>query len=252
MHKIFVGTPTHDGKVTSQYLESFRELEKTLQECGYSVDLVLETSSILHMTRNMMATCALDRQFYEGILFIDADMRFDAESVIKILESRREVIGIAYPRRQLPLMVDRDEMKSLADKDGPPKVLLSDIMSPNLDYAVRPSIAPPGQDIVQVDQIGCGLLFIRRSALEKLKNTMTNYKVAPEHSPTWFGLREFWGFFDYERHEDHCIGEDYSFCLRWTGAGGTIYALSSADVGHVGPVEVHGRYADTRPRRGAD
>ncbi len=238
--KILIASPTYDGNVRSEYMRSVMRLTDELRERDVAWRLLLESATLLHTMRSVMASLVLEERDYSHLLFVDTDLNFDAASVLKMLAADREVIGCAYPYRTVPL----HETVTTAGRT------LRQVIAGKVPYAITLPEGIKNIDVVngicEVASIGTGLLLIRRSALESLASSgqigrfMTTFPYSQ-----WYRHSHYHGFFGHLQADGRDYGEDYSFCRRWRElCAGKVYGLISDEVGHIGPLPVLGRYLE--------
>ena len=238
--KILIASPSYDGSVRREYMKAVLELTETLRQQGIAWSLLIEPATILHTMRSVMASQALLDADCTHLLFIDTDLAFSSSTIERLISANTDVIGCAYPYRTIPL--DQAPASGAAS--------LRQAISSAVPYALRfragiQSVAV-NNGLCEVAGIGTGLLLIRRQALEKLvqSGTVKTYQTGFPYSQ-WFQAPTYYGFFDHLEVDGVQLGEDYSFCQRWTHTcGGTITALVDQEVGHIGPVAILGRYTD--------
>jgi len=238
--KILIASPTYDGSVRKEYMRSIMELTDYFNQSGVLWDLMVEPSSMLHVMRSVMASKALMDSQITHILFVDTDMGFSTTAVKKMIEANVDIIGCAYPYRTVPLH------ETIA-KSG---VTYRESISQVVPYAVQ---FPSGRGsfevikgVCEVSALGTGLLLISKLALKAMvsKEVVEPFATGFPYNQ-WYEHNQYYGFFDYLKIDGAYIGEDYSFCKRWTrDCGGKIFAVIDEEVMHIGAMPVIGRYID--------
>lgn len=238
--KILIASPTYDGAVRVEYMKSVMATTDYLSKAGIEWDLMIEPSTLLHVMRSVMASKALMDGGYTHLLFVDTDMGFPVSAVRKLIDAKAEVIGCAYPYRTVPL---HEEIPA-----GPKtfRAAISEVVP----YAVR---LRPGQKqlqvsdgICEVGSLGTGLLLISVEALQKMLDAGV-VKTYGCHFPynQWHKHATYHGFFEHLVIDGQYMGEDYSFCKRWTDqCDGRILAVIDQEIFHIGQLPVIGRYVD--------
>ena len=238
--KILIASPTYDGSVRKEYMRSVMVLTDFLNQSGVLWEMMVEPSSMLHVMRSVMASKALMDPQITHILFVDTDMGFSATAVKKMIDAKVDIIGCAYPYRTVPLH------ETIA-KSG---VTYRESISQVVPYAVQ---FPNGKGsfevtngICEVSALGTGLILISKQALQAMvsKGVAEPFATGFPYSQ-WYEHNQYYGFFDYLKVDGAYIGEDYSFCKRWTqDCGGKIFAVVDEEVMHIGAMPVIGRYID--------
>ncbi len=240
MTNILIASPTYDGSVRKEYMQSIMQLTDYFRQTGIQWDMFLEPATVLHIMRSVMASKALLDENVTHLLFVDTDMGFTVAAVAKLIESGKDVVGCAYPYRTVPLHLP---------VTGPCDSFRQAI-SEVVPYAIR---FPPGLSSIEVDNgmcevvsIGTGLLLISTKALQTMvdRGAVERYTTGFPYNQ-WYSGASYYGFFDHIKIDGSYIGEDYSFCHRWTTAcDGKIFANVDSEIMHIGNLPVIGRYID--------
>ena len=97
--KIFVATPCYGGALTEPY---FRSTVKLLTFCNqHKIPLAFGTianESLVTRARNVLVAYFLQSNFTR-LLFIDADIEYQVEDIIKLVYHDRDVVVGAYPKK---------------------------------------------------------------------------------------------------------------------------------------------------------
>jgi len=146
-------------------------------------------------------------------MFIDADIRFQPESILQMMACDKEVIGGLYPKKALPV---------------------------NYVINLKPETKVQG-DIFTVDTMGTGFLMFKREVYEKLCSVHPECKyvddvgLGKQYEPTMYSI------FDVAIDEKgHYLSEDWLFCRRWSKLGGEIWAHGKVLLNHIGHYEFVG------------
>ena len=238
--KILIASPSYDGSVRHEYMRSIMVLTDYFKQAGIEWDMMLEPATLLHVMRSVMASRALNEPDITHLLFIDTDMAFAVTAVQRLIDARKDIIGCAYPYRTIPLH------ENIAKAGMPFRKAISEV----LPYAVQ---FAPGQTemkivngVCEVQSIGTGLLLIDKRVLATMvkKGCVGSFSAGFPYTQ-WYKYAEYFGFFDYIVENRQYLGEDYSFCKRWTEqCRGKIHAVVNEEIGHVGNITVLGRYED--------
>ena len=100
--KIFVATPCYVGGVHVKYLESMLALQQLFIKYGLGFEYFnIPFDSLIPRARNASVTRFLQSKTSTHLLFIDADIQFSPESVIKMLKEDKDVIAGCYPKKAI-------------------------------------------------------------------------------------------------------------------------------------------------------
>lgn len=192
MTAVFVGIPVMDGKphyatVDSLLAEQFLALQEgvhLLIEWEVGCSLIGDARN--RLVKRFLATNCTD------MVFVDADLSWPPGSILKLVKSRKEVIGGTYTVKQ-----------------------------PNGKFHVHGKVEKVGK-LYRVKGLPGGFIKMRRSAFGRMKTK--SYQGIDGT-----GTRDFFpmGF-----HRGTYYGEDYGFCRLYREAGGEIWLDPSIALRH--------------------
>lgn len=158
------------------------------------------------------------------MIFIDSDMGWVPNDVLRLLSSEHEVIGAVGRKRT----------------DAPNK-------DPNVWCAwfLGQDLETDDFGAIKVGGVGTGFLKIDRSAFEKIAAAEPDRKRRPlAHMSDKVGQ----GFYDFFRFGDgpngECIGEDYQFCNTWRSIGNSVWIDPAIALTHVGSHSYEGSISE--------
>ena len=97
---LFVSTPCYGGVCLQAYAESMLRLQRTCAANGIQMMLdTTENESLIPRARNLAVARFYQKTQATHFLFIDADIHFDPESVIRLIKSDHEVAVACYPKK---------------------------------------------------------------------------------------------------------------------------------------------------------
>lgn len=216
--KLMIAIPAYDGKLNVYGAFQLPQLALAAQKHGFQIHLShLSGCSIITRARN-----SLVNQFMESdctdLLFIDADINFTAQDILRIMAvaTDKDIVAGPYPRRA------KDQM------------FFADIY-----YNEHGGIELTEEGLMRVNRIGTGFMFIRRHVLETLKEKHPEWKY-------WVDVekKHHYAFFDFSLTPEGYMGEDYLFCDRARDAGFAIYVDTDINLGHFGSTEYVGNFAE--------
>ena len=223
--KVLIGTPAYDHQVTSEYMLSVLALLRDARGVRFGVDL--PSTALLPYARNALATKALETTH---LLFIDSDIGFRPDLIHKMLAFDQPFVGCLVPHRSL----NADEVVRIA-RERPE---LENVRA--AAQAFIGEVLPGGEvrgDFVRAARVGTGMLLLKREVLERIREAYPELWM--ETAPSDYRNLGLTGgvlqcFTSLAREDGLFLGEDYSFCKRWTDIGGEIWACISEEVTHVG------------------
>ena len=234
MVKLFLSTPCYGGLCLEKYMKSIVNLQMLLMREG--VQLMLDTTeneSLVHRARNVSIGRFMQKTDADYFMFIDADVEFDAQSVLRLLRSGHEVSVAVYPKKVVMWDQAREAVENGDERN---MALLSSSLVANIG-ATRRSVV---NGFVEVLDGPTGFMMISREALTKMHEHYPELNCKNDHQNRDFD--EYCAIFDCMIDPDskRYLSEDYAFCRRWQQMGGKIYADCNTTLGHVGNLPFSG------------
>ncbi len=242
---ILVATPCYGGQVFQGYMQSVLQLQRICDQIGWN--LIVKThgnESLIPRGRNLYVAMTLGVPQITHLLYIDADITFQPESVVRMIQEDKDVTGALYPKKGLNFTKIRDLSVQNPDID-PGK--LENIAH---DYVlnVEGGNIPIQRGFIKCKYIGTGFMLIKRQVIEKMieayPETKYNNDIQGYDTPE---LRNnFYALFDCIIHpvSKRYLSEDYLFCQRWIDIGGEIWADIGAQLTHTGSYDFKGNFAE--------
>jgi hypothetical protein len=211
---LHIGMPCYGGNVSEPTMTSLLRFILMAQQVGlnWSLDTMVNESLVTRARNNLMAKM-MTNTTATHFMFIDADIRFQPESILQMMACDKDVIGGLYPKKALPV-----------------------------NYVINLKRETKVQgDIFTVDTMGTGFLLFKRHVYEKLCEAHPECKyvddvgLGKQYEPTMYSI------FDVQIDEKgHYLSEDWLFCRRWSAMGGEIWAHGKVLLNHIGHYEFVG------------
>jgi len=101
---LHIGIPCYGGMVSEPTMTSFLRFTLIAAQAGlnWSLDTMVNESLVTRARNNLMAKMMTNKSATH-FMFIDADIRFQPESILSMLAYDKEVIGGLYPKKALPV-----------------------------------------------------------------------------------------------------------------------------------------------------
>jgi len=236
---LFVSTPCYGGICLQAYAESMLRLQRTCAANGIQMMLdTTENESLVHRARNLAVARFYQKTQATHFLFIDADIHFDPESVVRLIKSDHDIAVAAYPKKTV--MWDNVETYVKSGETGrdPARVASSLV----LNFRYRQTQIKNG--FAEVLDGPTGFMLIKRDVFTKMFEKYPELKCVNDHQNK--DLDEYIAVFDCMIDPDtkRYLSEDYAFCRRWQQMGGQIFADCMTVLGHVGNIRFQGKLED--------
>jgi hypothetical protein len=230
---LVIATPCFGGQISVRYASSVFKLQNMVRRyADFNLKLLFRDGDAL-ITR---ARASLISQFLEDadathLLFIDADIGFEPDQVIRLLQCGAEMCAAIYPVKR----IDWDKVKSTIETARPNPSAAA------LQYVFEvddPDAVTEQAGFVKVRYAGTGFLMIRRSALERMCARYPQLRYRRDHSADAATASDNrFALFECMIAEDGTyLSEDFAFCRRWIDMGGEIWADVKSKLDHIGPM----------------
>ena len=231
---LFVSTPCYGGVCLAAYAESLLRLQRMCATRGIQMMLdTTENESLVHRARNLAVARFMQRTQATHFLFIDADIHFDPESVMRLIESGHDIAVACYPKKCI--MWDQvDAGVKAGDKRDPTKLGASLVM--NFKYSNTPVV----NGFTEVLDGPTGFMLIKRDVFAQMEKQYPELMCVNDHQNR--DLETYHACFDcmIDPESRRYLSEDYAFCRRWQQMGGKIFADVTTTLGHVGNIRFFG------------
>lgn len=230
-NKVFIGLPIY-WDVNPLFFHScltafgqLKEMSREIAPAGMVVPNIGD--SAIGRSRN-----GLTRQFLESdcthLLWIDSDLVFSAQQIVRIVNHPEEVVGGCYLKKQ----------------QGDPQLVIN-----TLDNAVNDTTS----GLVPVRYVGTGFMRIARSVFEKMIQAFGEemwYRVDEQEVVEY----DFWhmGVYKYPGGNRRWLSEDWWFCQRCHDLGIPVYVDKHILLRHSGNVLFPLRDQENKILGGAD
>jgi hypothetical protein len=226
----------YGGMCTSEYTQSIIHLSEAANKSGVKFTTIfLGNESLIQRGRNTIAHHFMNIPDATHLMFIDADIKFRVEDVVKMIKAEKELIIGPVPLkgynweeiRQRALRGEEDISRTggVFNINHLPGITMEDEETP-----------------FEIEHGGGAFMMIRRDVFEALKPHTGIYtnggaSVAPGD--------EIYDYFRVEVNPEtkHLLSEDYFFCHSYRQVGGKVWMAPFVQVGHFGSHLFNGHYA---------
>mgnify|MGYP001598432028 FL=1 len=214
---IFVCIPAYGGEIVTETTMSFIQLAQELMR--HNIGCKFGTLSFPDVTevRNIFTSIFFDKiPMATHCLQVDADMRFDPDLILSMLDSEYPLVGVIPTKKVYPLQFVGRGNKVEGE---------------------------PINGYLQVDGVGAGILLFSREVISemllKMPEIVDVYPIDKHPASELIlaqGLTRLLRPFDpIVNMEIGRLSEDLSFSHRWKyGCQGEIWANISYEIGHIG------------------
>ena len=235
--KVYIATPCYDMmrvETCVALLDTFSALGGSGVECKFKS---VKSSLVTH-GRNLLTAGFLNSGF-DYMLFVDADVEFEPEAIMRMLVPKKDIIVTPY-------RVKEDKMKYAVRFKEPD------------DIKIEPF------DLVEIEEGPAGLMLIHKRVFELLMGKHPELKIefdkpTQEKMNKEIGAEDaidkyMYNFWDttFSLKTGKWKGEDLSFCSLAREAGIKIYANLDSWTTHHGSRGWKGRFGDSLVKKKAE
>lgn len=221
---VCVALLSYDAKIFIRSAVALMQACAKCGELGWGFTYILrESDSMVARGRSQLASRFLvepGTKDCTDLVFIDTDVYWDADELIRLLSHDVDVVAGAYPFKN--------------DGGNFP-----------LRWSSQGLVQQNGLWVVQAAT--AGFMRIRRNALERMVSEMPWLEYTDAHGDA---SHRCWMFFDNLARPNGVYDEAYVFCERFRGVGGTIHIDPAIHLKHIGlKVFDHGTLEDWNVRK---
>lgn len=219
-YNVFFATPCYGGMLTDQYFLSMFKMSQTFMQYGINFRITtLRNESLITRARNILTAMFLDSDCTH-LMFIDSDIEFQPEDMLRALAYDKPIMAGAYPKKALPVQ-----------------------------YAINFKFIDPETRQIRVENgavevldASTGFFLIKRETIEKMikAHPELHYRNDSNIDPR---LNKYcYALFDtiLDPDDNRYLSEDYTFCRRWQKLGGEIWLDPNTKLNHVGSYTFEG------------
>ena len=205
--RIYIGMPCFGGKILDSTFMSFIKWGFKSIELGVSwaVECVSNESLITRARNVIVASFLKHPAKFTHLLFVDADIAWEAHHLLALLNRDEDVVGGLYAAKQVPTRV------------------IANLLGPQMENG-----------LMEVSKVGTGFLLIKRHVFEKLDAHPSVVPFLWENGIPKEVDGSLRTYFDTAMREGRYMSEDWNFCENWRDLGGKVWLDTKVQLGHTG------------------
>ena len=209
---LMIALPCHGGIVSEKTTMSLFNLGKLLARNNIPHGLLTQAnSSLITQGRSKIANFFLNNTDHEYLFFLDSDIGFNPEDVLKLLSHQVDIVSGAYPMKTIPVR-----------------------------YCIH--IQQPEErqgDLLKITGNGMGFVLVHRNVLLKMAQNFPELQYIPSTDdsnvpPTEQELNNSYHYFMEHKENNAFMSEDKSFFHRARMLGYDVWLDTSIKLQHVG------------------
>jgi hypothetical protein len=185
--------------------------------------------SLITRARNELTRLFLEKGF-DYLMFVDADISFDAHAISILMAADRDIVCGMYPKKEIDWK--KVEQAAKAGKDN-----LADYSGAFVFNMAAQQAETDIDGCVEIRHGGTGFMLIKRQVFEKLMPHVPTYRTSSFKDPVTgeYAKPLTHEFFATSIDDTGALlSEDYHFCELWRKHGGKVYANPFIKLEHVG------------------
>jgi hypothetical protein len=222
---VFIATPMYGGMAAGIYTVSMVQLSAIfLRNRVDSVYAVTSSESLVPNARNILTDQFLESQATH-LMWIDADIGFNALDIVSMLLADKDIVCGIYPRKE----VDWARVAQAVRAGVPPEELSNHagLFAIKLLEGSAGDFGADSDGLFEIEAGGTGFMLIKRGVFDTL------FEVVREYAPDRRVIKEFYATTT-DPESGRLISEDIHFCMLARSHGYKIYAAPWVRLSHAG------------------
>lgn len=230
-----IAMPCYDQLISEPTFMSMMKVALSFKEIGLKFSVATISDSLISRSRNQMVAKFMANKEFTHIMFLDVDLGFVPEDILKLLWHDKDIITGAYPIKDVLWNKVKSNVEKGVDADK--------LLEKSLRFVVNP-VKDPGSSRVNVDKgaieiydAGTGFMLIKRCVFEKMIEKYPELRYIDDTGSLNEEERKWtYAFFNsYVEPDKHrFLSEDYGFCRYWQEIEGKVWVDPSIEMLHLG------------------
>ena len=236
MIHLVIGTPMYGGMCTSEYTQSLLNLSESANKSeGVKLTTIfLGNESLIQRGRNTIAHHFMNLPDATHLLFIDADIKFRVEDIVKMIQADKSLIIGPVALKGY----NWDEIRSAAINGEYDIERTGGVFNinhlPNIDMVNE-------NEPFEIEHGGNAFMMIRRDCFETLKPHTPIYTNGGRALPDGVEIKDYFRV-EINKDTNYLLSEDYFFCHSYRQVGGKVWCAPWVETGHFGSHLFNGKY----------
>jgi len=239
---IFIATPCYGGQIGEPYFRSMMRLAILCNK--YDIQFTVSTlanESLITRGRNTLVSFFMEHPDATHLFFIDADIEFDPNDLLRMVAYDRPITVGAYPKKAINWQsiieaARRNEEETTETIEGH-----SSNYVVNFEFVTDEDGNPQNQiqirdNLIKLKDAGTGFMCIQRDVIQKMFDAHPELKYANDINVDAKFEKHMYALFDtmIDPESRRYLSEDYTFCRLWQQMGGEVFLDPRTGLNHVG------------------
>lgn len=228
-----IGLPCYNRELTEPFMMSLMQATMYFKQIGMRFGISTVSDSLINRARNNVVAKFMANEQFTHLLFIDVDIKFNYNDILKLLWHDKDIITGAYPIKE----INWQKVHKMV-QDGVPA---EELAKKATRFVVNPVKA--GGNKIETDKgalsiydAGTGFMLIKREVFTKMFEHYPELKFKDDTgSLKGKELDNTYALFNsYVDEDKRFLSEDYGFCRYWQKMGGKIWVDPAIELSHYG------------------
>ena len=239
---IFIATPCYGGQIGEPYFRSMMRLAILCNK--YDIQFTVSTlanESLITRGRNTLVSFFMEHPEATHLFFIDADIEFDPNDLLRMVAYDRPITVGAYPKKAInwesiigASRNNLDETAQTIEGHSSNYVVNFDFLQDE-DGNRQPQVHVV-DNLVKLKDAGTGFMCIQKDVIRQMFEKHQDLKYVNDINVDKKFEKYMYSLFDciIDPESRRYLSEDYTFCRRWQEMGGDVYLDPRTALNHVG------------------
>lgn len=238
---VLFAIPCYDQQISEPTMMSLIKTTMYFRDHNIKFAIATITDSLINRARNNMTAKFMANPQFTHMMFIDADISWEPDAIIKLLWHNQDVITGAYPIKK----IEWDRVVKNVNEGMPSEALAEN----SVRFVVNPTKNKETSNLnvvngaVEIFDAGTGFMLIKRETITRLIESYPELKYSDD-TGSLNDEEQNWtyAFFNsyIDKHLNRFLSEDYGFCRYWQEIGGKIWVDPGITLGHLGRMKYSG------------
>jgi hypothetical protein len=238
---VLFAIPCYDQQISEPTMMSLIKTTMYFRDHNIKFAIATITDSLINRARNNMTAKFMANPQFTHMMFIDADISWEPDAIIKLLWHNQDVITGAYPIKK----IEWDRVVKNVNEGMPSE----DLAENSVRFVVNPTKNKETSNLnvvngaVEIFDAGTGFMLIKRETITRLIESYPELKYSDDTGSLNDEEKNWtYAFFNsyIDKHLNRFLSEDYGFCRYWQEIGGKIWVDPGITLGHLGRMKYSG------------
>jgi hypothetical protein len=239
---IFIATPCYGGQIGEPYFRSMMRLAILCNK--YDIQFTISTlanESLITRGRNTLVSFFMEHPEATHLFFVDADIEFDPNDMLRMVAYDRDVVVGAYPKKAINWNSIVQAARNNEEENEQTIEGHSSNYVVNFDFLKDEQGKPQPQiqirdNLIKLKDAGTGFMCIKKEVIQKMFDNHPELKYANDINVDQKFEPHMYALFDciIDPESRRYLSEDYTFCRRWQEMDGEVFLDPRTALNHVG------------------